>query len=167
VAGTSGTITKVVVRLNNMNHTFPGDYDILLVGPGGQSAIIMSDVGGGTDIIGVTLTLDDAAAANMTGAALVTGTFKPTNLVGVAPEPDTWPAPAPAPPAGGASALSAFNGTSANGAWNLWVFDGSDYHDERRLRNTHTITECQPGNTDADANTVSYTHTYSNSNSFC
>jgi subtilisin-like proprotein convertase family protein len=123
VAGTSGSITKVVVKLNNMNHTFPGDYDILLVGPGGQSAIIMSDAGGGGDIIGVTLTLDDAAAANMTGAQLVTGTFKPTNLVGVAPEPDTWPAPAPAPPAGGASALSAFNGTSANGAWNLWVFD--------------------------------------------
>jgi hypothetical protein len=123
VAGTTGTITKVIVRLNDITSTFPGDFDLLLVGPGGQSAIIMSDCGGGGDATGITITLDDAAAANMTGATLVTGTFKPTNLVGVAPEPDTWPAPAPAPPAGGASALSVFNGTNANGVWSLWVFD--------------------------------------------
>jgi uncharacterized repeat protein (TIGR01451 family) len=123
VSGTTGTVTKVTVKLNNITSTFPGDFDLLLVGPAGQSAVIMSDCGGGGDVSGVTITLDDAAAANMTGATLVTGTFKPTNLVGVAPEPDTWPAPAPAPPAGGASALSVFNGTSANGTWNLYVFD--------------------------------------------
>jgi hypothetical protein len=121
VAGTSGTITKVVIKLNNITSTFPGDFDLLLVGPGGQNAIIMSDCGGGGDVTGITITLDDAAAANMTGATLVTGTFKPTNLVGVAPEPDTWPAPAPA--ASGGSALSIFNGTNANGTWNLYVFD--------------------------------------------
>ena len=122
VAG-SGVITKVVVRLIGITSTFPGDFDLLLVGPGGQSAVIMSDCGGGGDGTGITLTLDDAAAANMTGATLVTGSFKPTNLVGVAPEPDTWPAPAPAPPAGGASALSVFNGTNANGVWSLYIFD--------------------------------------------
>ncbi len=46
VAGLGGTITKVTVRLNCICHTFPDDIDILLVGPGGQDAIIMSDVGG-------------------------------------------------------------------------------------------------------------------------
>jgi len=121
VAGTTGTITKVVVKLNNITSTFPADFDLLLVGPGGQNAIIMSDVGGGGDVTGITITLDDAAAANMTGGTLTTGTFKPTNLVGVAPEPDTWPAPAPA--ATGGSALSVFNGANANGTWNLYVFD--------------------------------------------
>jgi outer membrane biosynthesis protein TonB len=121
VDGTTGAITKVVVKLNNITSTFPGDFDLLLVGPGGQNAIIMSDCGGGGDVTGITITLDDAAAANMTGATLTTGTFKPTNLVGVAPEPDTWPAPAPA--ASGGSALSIFNGTNPNGTWNLYVFD--------------------------------------------
>ena len=72
-------ITKVTVKLNNLSHTFPADIDVLLVGPGGQNAIIMSDVGGGDDVTGITLTLDDAAATNMPAALLTTGTFKPTN----------------------------------------------------------------------------------------
>ena len=111
----------MTVKLNGLTHTFPSDIDVLLVGPGGQNAIIMSDVGNGNAVTGVNLTLDDAAATSMTSATLVTGTFKPTNLVGGAPEPDTWPAPAPA--ASGGSALSVFNGTSPNGTWNLYVFD--------------------------------------------
>ena len=100
-----------------MSHTFPGDIDVLLVGPGGQNAIIMSDVGGGADVTGVTLTLDDAAASQPAGSPLVTGTFKPTN-VGTS---DAWPAPAPAP--SGGSPLSVFNGTSPNGTWSLYVVD--------------------------------------------
>jgi subtilisin-like proprotein convertase family protein len=123
VAGFGGTVTKIAVKLKDLRHTFPSDVDILLVGPGGQSAVIMSDCGGAGDATGITITLDDAAVANMTGETLVTGTFKPTNLVGTAPEPDTWPEPAPSPPADGASALSVFNGTSANGTWKLYVFD--------------------------------------------
>jgi len=115
-----GTITKVTVKLTDLSHTFPSDIDVLLVGPGGQNAIIMSDVGGGGDVTGITLTLDDAAASNMTTSQLTTGTFKPTNL-GLAG--DTWPAPAPA--ASGGSALSVFNGTNPNGTWALYVVDDS------------------------------------------
>ena len=79
VAGLTGTITKVTAKLNGVSHTFPSDIDILLVGPGGN-LIIMSDVGDGTAVSGITLTLDDAAANSMTTAPLVTGTFKPTNI---------------------------------------------------------------------------------------
>ncbi|PYJ08279.1 MAG: hypothetical protein DMF06_13305, partial [Verrucomicrobia bacterium] len=117
VAGLGGTITKVTVKLTNLSHTFPSDIDILLVGPGGQNAIIMSDVGGGDDVSGIDLTLDDAAANPLPAALLSTGTFQPTN----AGTGDTWPAPAPAP--SGGSALSVFNGTSANGTWSLYVVD--------------------------------------------
>jgi subtilisin-like proprotein convertase family protein len=112
-----GTITKVTVKLNNLSHTFPSDIDVLLVGPGGQNAIIVSDVGGGDDITGVTLTLDDAAPSSLPANLLATGTFKPTNT-GVG---DTWPAPAPAP--AGGSPLTVFNGTSPNGTWSLYVVD--------------------------------------------
>jgi uncharacterized repeat protein (TIGR01451 family) len=112
-----GTITKVTVRLNNLSHTFPSDIDVLLVGPGGQNAIIMSDVGGGDDVSGITLALDDAGANSLPSALLTTGTFKPTNL-GAG---DTFPGPAPAP--AGGSALSIFNGTSPSGTWSLYVVD--------------------------------------------
>src|SRR5205823_2927144 len=55
VSGFSGNITKVVVSLSNVSHTFPDDIDVLLVGPQGQNLILMSDVGGGTDIVNVSL----------------------------------------------------------------------------------------------------------------
>ena len=43
VAGMPGSITKVTVKLNNITHGRPADIDMLLIGPGGQTAIIMSD----------------------------------------------------------------------------------------------------------------------------
>jgi subtilisin-like proprotein convertase family protein len=117
VAGLSGSVTKVTVKLKNLNHSFPGDIDILLVGPGGQNAIIMSDVGGGDDVSDVTLTLDDAAGNSLPAQLLTTGTFMPTNFE----TGDTWPAPAPAP--AGGSALSVFNGSNPNGTWSLYLVD--------------------------------------------
>jgi len=120
VAGLQGTIRKVRVALSAVNHTFPDDLDILLVGPGGQNAIILSDVGGGIEV-DVDLTLDDAAVNNMPDAGpLNDGTFKPTNF-----EPaDPFPGPAPAP--GGTSALSVFDGTNPNGTWSLYVVDDAN-----------------------------------------
>lgn len=120
VSNVGGTITKVVVQLGSLTHTNPGDIDILLVGPGGQNAIIMSDAGGQPNVSGVNITLDDAAVNSLPPvAALTSGTFKPTNHdLGA---PDGFPAPAPAPLGG--SALSVFNGTNPNGTWSLYVFD--------------------------------------------
>ena len=111
-------MTKVTVTLNSLSHTFPADIDILLVGPGGQNAIIMSDVGGGgPGVTGVTFTLDDAAAAPIPAANFPSGTYRPTN----SGAGDPFPAPAPAP--AGGSVLSVFNGTAPNGTWSLYVVD--------------------------------------------
>jgi len=113
-----GTVTNVTVSLNNLNHTFPDDVDVLLVGPGGQRVLLMSDTGGGFDVTNVTLTFDDAAANNLpNNAQIVSGTYQPTNFGGG----DTFPAPAPAGPYG--AALSAFNGINPNGTWSLYVVD--------------------------------------------
>jgi subtilisin-like proprotein convertase family protein len=123
VSGLSGTVRSVRVNLNGLAHTFPSDIDMLLVGPQGQQVILLSDVGGGTDIVGVNLTLDDAAPAGLP-ATLVSGTFRPTNIGGG----DIFPgAPAGAP----AAALAAFAGTDPNGAWQLFVVDdvGADRGD--------------------------------------
>jgi len=118
VAALTGNVAKVTIKLNNLNHVFPDDVDMLLVGPGGQNAIIMADVGGPSDAVNVTLTLDDAAPSSLPdNTALMSGTFKPTNIA----TGDPFPAPAPAP--SGGSALSVFNGTNPNGTWSLYVLD--------------------------------------------
>ena len=119
VGGSTTPITDLNVQLNGLTHTFPTDIDLLLVGPQGQSAEILSDSGGGTDVNAVNLTLDDAAATTVP-TPIVAGTYQPTNPGGA---PDPFPAPAPV--ATGASALSVFNGTNPNGTWSLYVVDDS------------------------------------------
>jgi len=120
VAGLSGTVTDVNATVNGLTHTFPDDLDILLVGPGGQSVVLLSDAGGGDDISNLNVTLDDEAATVAPAAtALGPGPYKPTNYGLV--EVDTWPAPAPAGPYG--TALSVFDGGNPNGTWSLYIFD--------------------------------------------
>jgi subtilisin-like proprotein convertase family protein len=126
VAGLTGTILKVTLTLNGLNHTFPDDVDFLLVAPTGEKFIIASDVGGTNDWVNANITLDDSAAATMSdGGANGTGTYKPTNI-GTG---DLFPAPAPAGPyqspatAGTATFASVFNGLNPNGTWSLYVVD--------------------------------------------
>jgi subtilisin-like proprotein convertase family protein len=116
-----GTIQKVTVTLAGFAHEFPGDVDVLLVGPAGQKVVLMSDAGGGFTVSNVTLVFDDGVAAALTGGTIVSGTYRPTNLDDVSPLGDNYPAPAPAGPHG--TALSAFIGTSPTGTWRLFVFD--------------------------------------------
>jgi extracellular elastinolytic metalloproteinase len=122
VSGVTGTVSKVTVSLLGFNHTFPGDVDVLLVGPGGQNLILMSDAGGGTDAVNANLTFDDAAET--IGATVVSGTFSPTNI-GTG---DSFPAPAPQGTYPDPQRLSVFNGLDPNGTWSLFVVDdaGSD-----------------------------------------
>ena len=117
VSGITGTVSKVTVDLLSFNHTFPSDVDVLLVGPGGQKLLLMSDVGGGTDAVNANLTFDDTAAA--IGATVVSGTFRPTNI-GTG---DLFPAPAPVGPYPDPQQLSVFNGLDPNGTWSLFVVD--------------------------------------------
>ena len=120
VAGVVGTVSKVTVTLTNMNHTFPDDIDVLLVGPGGQKMLLMSDAGGSVDLVNNTYTFDDAAAATLADGALsASGTYKPSNF-GTG---DVFPAPAPAGPYTDPQLLSVFNGVNPNGTWSLYVVD--------------------------------------------
>jgi subtilisin-like proprotein convertase family protein len=105
----------------NVSHDFPDDIDVLLVGPGGRQALIMSDAGGGTAVAAVNLTLDDEAAAPLADdAPLTSGVFQPSDYVG-AVDDDNFELPAP--PATGTSILSVFDATSAAGTWRLYVRD--------------------------------------------
>lgn len=120
VSGVVGTVSKVTVTLKNMNHTFPDDIDVLLVGPGGQKILLMSDAGGSPDLVNNTYTFDDAAAATLSDSALSpSGTYKPSNF-GTG---DTFTAPAPVGPYPDPQLLSVFNGVNPNGTWSLYVID--------------------------------------------
>jgi len=94
VSGVTNPVIKVTVSLAGFNHTFPSDVDMMVVGPGGQKFILVSDVIGGTDAVGINWTFDDAAAAfiGSTGTP-ASGTFKPTNYTTCQ---DPFAAPAPA-----------------------------------------------------------------------
>ncbi len=111
-------ISKVTVELKNLIHSRPSDLQFLLVGPAGQSALLMADAGGSSSANGVNLVFDDAAAkAVPTTGVLTSGTYKPTFVGSRA----AFPAPAPAGPY--ASSLAVFNGTLADGSWSLYVMD--------------------------------------------
>ncbi|MEH7755174.1 hypothetical protein V7457_29500 [Bacillus toyonensis] len=126
VNGMSGVISKITVTLKNINSTFPDDIGVLLVGPQGQTLILMSDVGGKGDMTNITLTLDDAAVNPLPeNDPVISGTFKPANYTDLIGD-DNWPSPAPVPPYGDPAlgqGLNVFNGTDPNGIWNLYVVD--------------------------------------------
>ena len=119
VNGLTGSF-KITVAVNGIFHPHATDLDMLLVGPGGQNVMLMSDVAGAADLQNATLTFDDAASGqipNIPGGLVLTGTYRPTNHN----VPDALPAPAPAAPHG--SALAVFSGTNSNGAWRLFIRD--------------------------------------------
>jgi hypothetical protein len=125
VRGLLGPIRDVNVVLHDIFHTSSYDMDVLLVGPSGQTAIVMSDIGEETNSSGVTVLLDDEAAAPIPDAPLESGVYRPNNHKSVAVSFN-----APAPPVTSANAaLSVFDGGDPNGTWRLFVQDRSGKFD--------------------------------------
>ncbi len=133
VAGVGASVVDVNATLSGFSHTFPADVDVMLVGPQGQSVVLMADVPRddpvcGSDAVGLILTFDDAAAGPIPlDSALASGTFRPTNnetyVTNCAPAPDVDAFPGPAPPSPYGSTLAVYNGTNPNGTWSLYVLD--------------------------------------------
>lgn len=124
ISGLPGTVTRVTPYLMGMKHTAPSDLDILLVGPGGQNLILMSDAGQDFDISSVSLYFSDTAASFVPESSQIAGgPYKPTNYG----SGDSFPEPAPSPST--ATTLATFAGTNPNGTWKLYVVDdmGGDY----------------------------------------
>jgi hypothetical protein len=121
VSGLTGQVARVTVQFGGLagafQHADLSDVDLLLVGPQGQKAMILSDVGGRNAANLAVLMLDDGAPFGMPASGVGPGAFKPTDL-----EPgDVLNDPAPAGPY--PSALSTFNGTDPNGTWKLFAQD--------------------------------------------
>lgn len=121
-------VTRVRVDLYGLFHTWPEDLDLLLVGPEGQKAMLVSDAGFDRSVFGSTLSIDDQAPRPAPENGILTiGRYLPTDI-----DPgETMPAPAPAGPYG--TSLSVFNGTNPNGTWRLFVNDDSSLASGRLL----------------------------------
>jgi len=125
VSGITGSyVTKVTVQIHGFAHMFPSDVDVVLVGPQGQNAVLIGNVG--TEIspepaTNVDLTIDDDAALSMplvTG--LTSGTYKPTQRESF---PFDFPPPAPASSNLMGPTLLNFKNTNPNGTWRLYIVD--------------------------------------------
>ena len=147
VSGVTGLVGRVAVTMTNVNHTFPDDIDMLLVGPGGQSVLLMSHAGYDGVLTNTSITFDNVVTNSIgnlgtsnyifssqeylpPSSQILSGTYAPsqygavnfTNTFGGTIVINTNNPP-PQPPYG--TNLNVFNGTSANGYWKLWVFDSS------------------------------------------
>jgi RTX calcium-binding nonapeptide repeat (4 copies) len=120
VEGLPGTVAKATVTLDRVFHNTPDEIDALLVGPGAQKVLLISDACGlgTTPLTGQILTFDDAGSSLPNSGPCTRGTYRPTNYAGL---PDSFDAPAPSPPYG--PSLSDLNGGPPNGVWRLFVFD--------------------------------------------
>jgi hypothetical protein len=120
VSGQAGTVAKARVTLNDFSTMAPGDIDVLLVAPGGQRGLVMSDACNSGSFLNAQLTFDDAAGSTipaMCGMNSAGGTFLPTDVAPV----DVFDPPAPGPPY--PATLSTFVGAAPNGTWTLYLFD--------------------------------------------
>ena len=114
------------MTIKDLQHTSETDLSILLVGPGGQSTILMSQAGSATGPPAgdETLTFDDEAAASLpcgSATPVASGSYKPTRgTCFPPPNPEAFTAPARGTyPV----SLSVFDGATANGNWSLFVRD--------------------------------------------
>jgi Ca2+-binding RTX toxin-like protein len=127
VDGLSGTVTKVRATLNAVtSDQFGDDLDVLLVGPAGQSTILMSDVcfTGNNVPSAFTLTFDDEAASPVPELGpCVSGTYRPANFD--QGDADAFISGAPSGPY--QAALSVLTGTSPNGTWQLFTADDESF----------------------------------------
>ena len=120
VSGLTGTVSSLDVLLLGLSHEIPDDLDILLVAPGGQTLLLMSDVGGSPTINAIDLTFRDGSPSLTDNGPLVSGTYAPTNFdVGVFD--DSFPAPARSGPYG--TTIANLLTSDANGSWQLFTTD--------------------------------------------
>lgn len=109
-------VLDVNVRLTGFSHTWPSDVDIVLVAPDGETnAVVLGRAGGGTDVQGVDLVIDDEAAT-APPVPLVAGSYRPASG-------QFGSFPPPGPSTVGASGLDTFDGLDPNGTWSLYARD--------------------------------------------
>ncbi|MBX9735415.1 MAG: tail fiber domain-containing protein [Phycisphaerales bacterium] len=122
VSGAPASIVGVNVTLSNLTHNFVGDINVLLVAPGGQRILLMSNTHGTSSSSvpanGETLTFAPSGPPlPTTNDPVVSGTY----ICSAYNPPANLPSPAPAGPY--LTSLVPIIGSDANGVWQLYVWD--------------------------------------------
>jgi uncharacterized repeat protein (TIGR01451 family) len=123
VSGISNFVENVTVTVSNLSHTYPHDIDMLLVGPGGQNSVLMSEAAAYSSVSNATITFDQTAALIVPPQGqIVSGSYQPADYNPT----NSLPSNAPAGPY--SANLALFAGLSSNniwGTWSLYVFDNA------------------------------------------
>jgi uncharacterized repeat protein (TIGR01451 family) len=120
ISGVPGVVSKAVLKLSKVSHSFPHDINVLLVSPTGQSVLALAHCGGAHSITNVDITLDDSAATYLSETGQISsGTFKPSTFTPAATFPGVSTAAS-------GSAMNVLNGSAANGTWSLYVLDDNN-----------------------------------------
>jgi uncharacterized repeat protein (TIGR01451 family) len=121
VFGITTYVSGVTVTVSNLEHTFPHDINMLLVGPGGQSSILMAGTANHSSASSpVTITFDQSASGPVPATgSLFSGSYQPAEYN----SPVFTNAPGVSPPYG--TSLGVFTGVPANGWWDLYIYDGA------------------------------------------
>ncbi|HYH59589.1 MAG TPA: hypothetical protein VD790_10270 [Thermoleophilaceae bacterium] len=128
VSGIPRPVTAVEVEFISFRHERPKDVDVMLVGPGGQAVMLMSDVGGLVGSVDIEdfkeYTFTPTATASLPAdSEAESGTYKPTDSDAGTLEGPTESLVAPAPAVSPGTDLSIFEGTDGNGTWSLYAAD--------------------------------------------
>jgi subtilisin-like proprotein convertase family protein len=119
-SGITAAVKKVVVAINNYNHTYPGDIGMLLVAPNNTAVVLAGRVGGNNDVIGTSVVLDQQSLQAWDGFS--SGTYRPNSLDSNFPFSNSGGCPS----GPYNQTLNAFNGLSpanTNGTWRLYIQD--------------------------------------------
>jgi uncharacterized repeat protein (TIGR01451 family) len=122
VSGITSYVSHLAVTVSNLEHGFPHDISLLLVGPGGQSSVLMSAAADySSAAIPVTITFDESASspAPAIGSLVNGASYQPSEYN----SPIFTNAPHISPPYN--TNLSVFTGAPANGWWSLYAYDGA------------------------------------------
>lgn len=129
VSGVAGTVTGVKMTTVALDSAKADDIDMALSGPNGETVMLMSDACGEDGLDNEYFTFDDAAPTFLSNngpcAASQRASFKPSNYLGGAPEPEDFSAIG-GPEGPFVNNLAALAGGSPSGDWELWVFDDND-----------------------------------------
>lgn len=118
-----GVVTRFEVQLNDVDHTRPGDLDVMVESPSGQFFFLMSDNCGADAIVSYNWDFADDHAAQMaqTNVSCDPVDVKPSDhFVGV--NDDVWTTAPGASPVVGFAGLT---GTNPTGDWRIHVADDS------------------------------------------
>jgi hypothetical protein len=126
---TANSSTFVTPTIHLLTHTSITDIGVLLVGPRGQSVVLMDYAGSG-EVDGATYTFAATASDYLPFVGVPpSGTYRPTGydvFGNIVAQPDTFD---PTAPSSGysSSGLSIFDGLDPNGVWSLYVEDFIPY----------------------------------------